>query len=114
MAMTREQVLAQMESSYAEMTDDEKNEAVVERDGVSWTPTMLLAEVRNDTDFGKEYVEMWSKNQDALAMEDLLFALLGGELMTCGDPNCPNCKGEVRPFGALPGTGTDDGDPTIH
>lgn len=113
MAMTREQVLAEMEASFGEMTEDEKNEALFDHEGISWTPTLLLAEVQNDTDFGKEYVQRWSQNKESQAqLQDLLLALLGGgpgggELLTCGDPDCPNCHGEVRPFLDEP-TGTDD------
>ena len=115
MAMTREQVLAEMETSFGEMTEDEQHEVLFEDSGISWTPALLLAEVRNDTDFGKKYVLSWADNKERQAqLQDLLLALLGGggpgggELLTCGDPDCPNCHGEVRPFGALPGTGTDD------
>jgi len=118
MAMTREQVLAEMEASYEQMTVEQRDEVLFNERGQDWTPTLLLQEVRNDTEYGKLYVESWGrkKEEDAFLL-DLLSALLGGQdgdgLMTCGDPDCPNCHGEVRPFGALPGTGT-DGDPTIH
>lgn len=118
MAMTREQVLADMEADYEQMTDAERNEVLFNERGQDWTPTLLLAEVRADSEYGKLYVEAWSrkKEEDAFLF-DLLSQLLGGGsaegLMTCGDPDCPNCHGEVRPFDALPGTGT-DGDPTIH
>ena len=111
MAMTRDQVLAQMESSFAEMSEDQQNEVLFTDGGVDWTPTLLLTEVRGDTEIGQKYVQSWSDNQEKNSLlESLLASLLGGG-MTCGDPNCPNCKGEVRPFGA---TGTDDEDPTLH
>jgi len=111
MAMTREQVLAEMELSYAEMTEQEQNDVLFADGGVDWTPTLLLAEVRGDTEIGKKYVQSWSANKEANAgLESLLAALLGGG-MTCGDPDCPNCHGEVRSFDA---TGTDDEDPTLH
>jgi hypothetical protein len=111
MAMTREQVLAEMEASFAEMTEQEQTEVLFSDGGIDWSPTLLLAEVRGDTDIGKKYVKSWSDNKEANAgLESLLAALLGGA-MTCGDPDCPNCKGEVRPFGDA--TGTDD-EPTLH
>ena len=115
MAMTRDEVLAEMTASYERMTEDQRNEVLFNERGQDWTPTLLLAEVQNDTEYGKLYVESWGikKEEDELLLK--LFAALlggggpdGGELMTCGDPDCPNCHGEVRPFGALPGTGTDD------
>lgn len=111
MAMTREQVLAEMESSYAEMTEQEQNDVLFSDGGVDWTPSLLLAEVRGDTEIGKKYVKSWSDNKESnVLLESLLASLLGGG-MTCGDPDCPNCHGEVRPFDA---TGTDDEDPTLH
>jgi hypothetical protein len=118
MAMTREQVLAEMESSFAEMTEEEQNEVLFNDLGRDWSPVALLAEVRNDTEIGQNYVKSWSDNKEKNSLlESLLASLLGGRgvdgLMTCGDPDCPNCKGEVRPFDELPGTGT-DGDPTLH
>ena len=121
MEMTRDQVLAEMQASYEQMTDEQRNEVLFNEQGRDWTPTLLLAEVQNDTEYGKLYVKAWGLNKEKIAQEDallgdLLLALLGGSaegLMTCGDPNCPNCKGEVRPFGQLPGlppTGSDDPD----
>lgn len=111
MAMTREQVLAQMESDFNDvMTDEERNEVLFNEEGIDWTPTLLIEAVRNDTDFGKRYVESWSRNQEQQAgLQDLLAALLGGGAMTCGDPDCPNCHGEVRPFVDAPAD-----EPTKH
>jgi len=110
MAMTRDEVLAEMEASYQEMTDEEKDGFLFSEQGTDWTPTLLLEAVRSDTDFGKLYVESWAANKQRTALlDDLLAALLGGGgegAMTCGDPDCPNCHGEVRPFDELP-TGTD-------
>lgn len=116
MAMTREEVLAEMEASFQEMTEEEKTGVLFHEEGTDWTPTLLLEAVRNDTEFGQKYAQTWAANKDANAFLDSLLAqLLGGSgAMTCGDPDCPNCHGEVRPFDALPGTGTDDEDPTIH
>lgn len=110
MAMTREQVLAQMEASYEKMPQDIRDKVLYNEMGQDWTPTLLLAEVRNDTEYGKLYVKSWAQEQESrAALEGLLAALLGeGDGMTCGDPDCPNCHGEVRPLGD---TGTD---PTVH
>jgi hypothetical protein len=116
MEMTRDQVLAEMRASYELMTDEQRNEVLFNEQGQDWTPTLLLAEVQNETEYGKLYVQAWGRNKDKMLMEDLLLALLTGQgldgeqLMTCGDPNCPNCKGEVRPFGELLPTGSDDPD----
>ena len=78
--MTREEVLAEMESSYAEMTPEEQNSVVTADDnGKEYTPTMLLQEVRGDTEVGKLYVQAWSQNKDARAdMEKIIAALMGG------------------------------------
>jgi hypothetical protein len=112
MAMTREQVLEEMEADYEKMTEEERGETLFVHEGQNCSPTFLITEVRNSTQFGLEYVKSWSANRESQAgLEDLLAALLGGG-MTCGDPDCPNCKGEVRPFGEL--TGTDDSGPTLH
>ncbi len=115
MEMTRDQVLAEMQASYELMSVEQRNEVLFNEQGRDWTPTLLLEEVRNETEYGKLYVQAWGRNKDKILMEDLLLALLTGQgldgeqLMTCGDPNCPNCKGEVRPFGELlPPTGSDD------
>jgi len=114
MAMTREQVLAEMEADFEQMTEEDRNGVLFSDSGTDWTPSLLIQSVRDNTEFGQNYVKSWSANREQQAgLEDLLAALLGGG-MTCGDPDCPNCKGEVRPFGALPGTGTDDEEPTIH
>jgi hypothetical protein len=124
--MTREEVLAEMETSFAEMTDDLKSTVLFTDEGKEWTPTLLLEEVRNDTETGKSYVIAWSQNKGIQQMEDLLSALLappGPEYagrpeiddvragllnailgppdpnaMTCGLPDCQHCHGEVRPF----------------
>lgn len=116
MAMTRDEVLAEMEASYEQMSEDIRSEVLFNEQGKDWTPTLLLAEVRSDTDFGKLYVQKWAQNKEAQAggLEALLAMLLGGGGMTCGDPDCPNCHGEVRSFDELPGTGTDGSDPTLH
>lgn len=113
MATTREQVLAEMEASYAQMPEETRSKVLFTENGTDWTPTLLLAEVRNDTEYGQLYVKSWAaKKESDAALMGLLQALLGGpdgEAMTCGDPDCPNCHGEVRPL--LDDTGTD---PTIH
>lgn len=113
MAMTREQVLAEMEASYEKMPQDVREKVLFTEHGQDWTPTLLLAEVRNDTEYGKLYVESWGrKKEEDDQLLQLLAALLGepgADAMTCGDPDCPNCHGEVRPL--LGDTGTD---PTIH
>lgn len=112
MAMTREQVLAQMEASYEKMPQDIRDKVLFHEKGQDWTPTLLLAEVRNDTEYGKLYVESWAREQEERQLlEGLLAALLGepgADAMTCGDPDCPNCHGEIRP---LLDTGTE---PTKH
>jgi hypothetical protein len=111
MAMTHEEVLAEMEASFSEMTEEERTSVLFSDQGTDWTPTLLLAEVRGNTETGQKYVKSWADNKDSnLLLESLLASLLGGG-MTCGDPDCPNCRGEVRPFGQ---TGTDDSDPTLH
>lgn len=112
MAMTREQVLTQMEADYELMTEEERNDVLFNDSGIDWTPTLLITAVRDDTEFGKLYVQSWSRNQEEQAgLRDLLAQLLSGSgAMTCGDPDCPNCHGEVRPFDAPDG----DDDPTVH
>jgi hypothetical protein len=116
MAMTREEVLAEMESSFAEMTEEERTNVLFADDsGAEWSPALLIAEVRGDTDIGKKYVQSWSDQRDGdLLLQQLLGDLLAGggkDLMTCGDPDCTNCKGEVRPFDVKPGMFGDDPDP---
>jgi hypothetical protein len=116
MAMTREQVLAEMEADFEVMTQEERDGVLFTDSGTDWTPNLLIQAVRDNTEFGQQYVTSWSVNKEQKAgLMDLLTQLLGGGGgMTCGDPDCPNCKGEVRPFDALPGTGTDDEEPTLH
>lgn len=110
MAMTREQVLAQMEEDYAQMDEEFRNEVLFTERDINWTPTLLIEEVRNDTEYGKLYVQSWSRAAEERALLDgLLSALLGDNPQTCGDPDCPNCHGEVRPL--LGDTGTE---PTKH
>jgi hypothetical protein len=99
--MTREEVLAEMEASFATMPEDIKTEVLFTEAGKDWTPTLLLEEVRNDTEMGQKYVKSWSANKEArAALLDIFDLLLGGDAgaMTCGQPDCPNCKGEGRPF----------------
>ncbi len=111
MSMTREQVLAEMEASFNEMTEEEKTGTLFTEGDKNWSPALLLEEVRNNTEIGQQYVLNWSDNKEAnMMLDELLAGLLDGA-MTCGDPNCPNCKGEVRPFLQ---TGTDESEPTIH
>jgi len=98
MAMTREQVLAEMEEGFTQMSEEDKTTVLFSYEDKDWSPNLLLEEVRQDTDFGKKYVEEWSRNkEDRMALESLLDTLLGaGDGMTCGDPQCTNCRGEKR------------------
>jgi len=104
--MTRDDVLAQMEQDFALMDEATRNEVLFNAEGTDWTPTLLITAVRDNTDFGKQYVERWSQNQEAQEsqLRDLILQLLTGAEgeMTCGEPDCPNCHGEVRPFGDEP------------
>lgn len=107
MAMTREQVLAEMEADYKEMSEAERSEVLFNHDNRDWTPTQLIQEVRDNTEYGQGYVSSWSQSKEQQAsLAGLLDRLFGGAL-TCGDPDCPNCKGEVRPF-------NQDASETIH
>jgi hypothetical protein len=121
MAMTREQVLAEMEADFELMTSEDRNSFLFTHEGKDWTPALLIQEVRDNTAYGQSYVQSWSANRDQQGqLEQLLAALLGGGpgalsgagLMTCGDPDCPNCKGEVRPFDQL--DAAPDSGHTIH
>lgn len=98
--MTQEQVLAQMEESYATMPEDMKTQVLFTEQGTDWTPTLLLQAVRDNTEFGQLYARSWAHDkEDKAALLSLLDALLGpGDGMTCGQPDCPNCHGEKRPF----------------
>lgn len=100
--MTQEEVLAQMESSFAEMPEDIKTTVLFTENGTDWTPTLLLEAVRNDTEFGRLYAKSWAVDkEEKSALLSLLDAILGPpgpNDMTCGNPACPHCKGEVRPF----------------
>lgn len=108
--MTREEVLAQMEASYETMQPEDRNEVLFSEGGTDYSPTLLLQAVRDNTEFGQKYVTSWSVNQDSIAREkvamerllDLILGPIDPNAMTCGDPDCPNCKGEVRPFGQVP------------
>lgn len=116
MSMTREQVLAEMEASFSEMDESTKTEVLFTDGETGYTPTLLLQAVRDNTEYGQRYVKIWEQNKVANAQIDALLAqLLGGGPqpgdMTCGQPDCPHCKGEVRPFD-LNDLGDDD--PTIH
>jgi hypothetical protein len=114
MSMTREQVLAEMEESFNTDLDEKTRTSVLFSDGgQEWTPALLLEAVRDNTEMGQRYVKQWEQNKIANAqVDELLAMLLGGGPqpgdMTCGQPDCPHCKGEVRPFDL------DDTDPTIH
>ncbi len=112
MSMTREQVLAEMEASFSEMTPEEQTAILFTEGDKGWSPALLLEEVRNNTETGQQYVENWSQNKESNAMLDQLLAQLLDGALTCGDPNCPNCKGEVRPFNQL--DAGPDSEPTIH
>lgn len=112
MSMTREQVLAEMEESFNGMDEKTKNEVLFTDGETGYTPTLLLQAVRDNTEYGQRYTKIWEQNKAANAqVDELLAMLLGGPgpgAMTCGQPDCPHCKGEVRPFDL------DDTDPTIH
>lgn len=112
MSMTREQVLAEMEESFGEMRDETKTTVLFRENDQDWTPTLLLEEVRNNTEMGQRYAKLWEQNGESNAILDQLLAQLlgeGGEALTCGQPDCPHCEGEVRPFGLS------DSDPeTLH
>jgi hypothetical protein len=112
MSMTREEVLAEMEASFSEMDEVTKNKVLFQEGDTGYTPTLLLQAVRDNTEYGRRYTKVWEQNKIANAQLDALLAqLLGGPQpgdMTCGQPDCPHCKGEVRPFDL------DDTDPTLH
>lgn len=75
MSMTREEVLAQMESSFKEMTPTQQTTSFFSEEGKDWSPALLLEEVRNDTEMGKRYVAQWSKANStpvASSYEDIL------------------------------------------
>lgn len=64
--MTRAEVLAQMESSFKEMTPAQQTTPFFTEDGKDWSPALLLEEVRNDTEMGKRYVAQWSKTNSTI------------------------------------------------
>lgn len=109
MAMTREQVLAEMEADFEQMTAEQRTEILFTEGDKGWSPALLIEEVRNNTETGQQYVKNWSDNKDANALLDGLLAQLLGGAVTCGDPDCPNCHGEVRPF-----LDEADSEPSIH
>ena len=96
--MTQAQVLVQMEESFGRMKEEDKTRTLFNDGEKDWTPTLMLEEVRGDTERGQKYAKNWAQNQEDIAMLTLLDGILGGAGMTCGDPNCQNCHGEVRPF----------------
>lgn len=103
MSMTHEQVLAEMEESFGQMQDETKTTVLFRENDQDWTPTLLLEEVRTGTEMGLRYAKLWEQNGESNAMLDaLLEQLLGGGPqpgdLTCGQPDCPHCEGEVRPF----------------
>jgi hypothetical protein len=100
--MTREEVLAEMEASFAEMPEDMKTEVLFSDGNTDWTPTLLLEEIRNDTEMGKQYVVAWSDRQDMLRILDSILGPVSPNGMTCGLPGCNHCHGVVRPFNQEP------------
>ena len=98
MSMTREQVLAEMEESFGTMDEELKTKVLFREGDQDWSPTLLLEAVRNNTEFGVRYTKSWEQNKEDNAILDQLLGDLLGGAATCGDPDCPNCKGEVRPF----------------
>lgn len=68
-------MLAQMESSFSEMTPATQTTPFFTEEGKDWSPALLLEEVRNDTEMGKRYVAQWSKTNStpvASSYEDIL------------------------------------------
>ena|SRR5271157_484180 len=100
--MTREEVLTEMEASFETMPEELKTSVLFNYADQDWTPTSLLEAVRSGSEMGLKYADSWAQNKaDQQALLDMLDALLGPpgpNDMTCGDPDCPNCHGEVRPF----------------
>ncbi len=100
--MTREEVLVEMEVSFAEMPEELRTTVLFADGGTNWTPTLLLEEVRKDTEIGKRYVQSWADHKEGdenlLALLDALLGQPGPDDMTCGLPDCQHCHGEVRPF----------------
>jgi len=69
--MTREEVLAEMEADFKFMTVEEQEEPFfADTDGKELSPKDLIEAVRNDTEFGKQYVRAWSDNKEAMAFYD--------------------------------------------
>src|SRR5665213_954711 len=64
--MTREEVLASMEASFKEMSQEQQTATFFTEDGKDWSPALLLEEVRNDTEIGKKYVVKWSEANSTL------------------------------------------------
>jgi hypothetical protein len=83
--MTREEVLAEMETSFNnDLTEPDRHTPLFEKDGKEWTPAMLLEEVRNSTEIGNWYVQQWSSYQEHLTalqpVREMLTKLLSGDL----------------------------------
>ena len=77
--MTREEVLAEMEEDFRFMTTEEQETPFfAAADGKDLSPKNLIEEVRNDTELGKQYVQAWSDNREAMAFYDAMDVIDGG------------------------------------
>lgn len=58
--MNRDEVLAEMEASFSQMTQEEQTTPLFTEEGRDWSPAALIEEVRSDSPIGKEYVTAWA------------------------------------------------------
>lgn len=105
--MTHEEVLAEMEKSFSDMTPPDRQEVVVKIDGKTFYPKDVLEEVRSGSELGHRFSAAWAQsNESESVMMDALATILGMDkndpgflaeakkLMasedhfTCADPSC--------------------------
>lgn len=63
---TKKRLVAQMQRDLTASDDGWSDSVILQANGRDWTPNQLMEEVKNGTDFGNQYLEIFNQNNEYL------------------------------------------------